>query len=254
MIARPDGIAPFENVLFFDTLDSTQSFARRLVADLENDEQPIAPAVVVARNQVAGRGRGDRRWFSPDGGIYLSMVLPAGPIEASLHRSLGSAVVLAERLREEWQVDARVKWPNDLLVGGRKIAGLLLELVPPKRGSSPRLLIGIGMNLRADAFPETETGGPSTALDTVSPRKVEFDDVLVSILRGFAAEERSPRTTEELLARWTELTIHRPGDPIRLRKGESDWIERRFVGLDEVGRLRVDGPDGIETIASGEVG
>lgn len=254
MMTRPPGLERFENILVFDRVPSTQDLARQLVSTLDDDEISLPCTVVAARRQTKGRGRGDRGWFSPAGGLYLTLVLPVESLEAALHRPLAAAVLLAETLRETFGVDAAIKWPNDVLCGGRKVAGLLLEHVARKSGAGSLLLVGLGLNLeRAALVDGGDATGAAVALDELTGRPVGFDEALTAVLRAFAREESAPRSREAILARWRELAIHRPGDELRVRLGDGRESTGRFAGLDEVGRLELETAAGVERIASADL-
>lgn len=129
----------------YPTLDSTQSQARRLLA------VAARPLVVSATQQRAGRGRLARRWLSPPGGLYLTIAWPVPAVLAQRPQLLSAAVGLAalEALRP-WSTEPALKWPNDLIARGRKLGGMLAELVPPGLGhdaAQPFALIGLGLNV-----------------------------------------------------------------------------------------------------------
>jgi BirA family biotin operon repressor/biotin-[acetyl-CoA-carboxylase] ligase len=123
----------------FDTIDSTQSEAKRLIAQGQGDG-----ALVLAGSQTAGRGRMSRAWHSPPGNIYLSLVLqPSLPLRDWGALTLLSALALVETLDTFGIGGAALKWPNDVLIRGRKVAGMLAEI------EADRLVLGVGVNLNA---------------------------------------------------------------------------------------------------------
>ena len=146
-------------VVRLDTVDSTQSVAFALAERGAADR-----TVVVADQQLAGRGRRGRTWSAPTGTSLLASIIvrPRLPQALLSTLSLTTAVAAAEALRRVAHVDARLKWPNDVLVSGRKIAGILLESrtggVPAPGGSAhagPAIvtIIGVGINLGQREFP-----------------------------------------------------------------------------------------------------
>ena len=110
-------------------MTSTQDVARLLM------EPRPCPDLVIAKTQIAGRGRCGRTWCSPIGGMYATLIVPADDV-----LSARAALAAAGALRQNG-VDVGIKWPNDLIVNGRKIAGLLIEVV------GDQALVGIGVNL-----------------------------------------------------------------------------------------------------------
>lgn len=139
--------------------------------------------VVVAESQIAGRGRRDRQWVSPPrAGLTVSVLLrpgPAVPSSAFGWLPLLAGVALAEAVTRVSAVDSALKWPNDLLVGDRKCAGILAEV------SGDAVVVGIGLNVstRAEELPET-TGVPATSLRVAGAESTDRDPLLRALLRG----------------------------------------------------------------------
>jgi BirA family biotin operon repressor/biotin-[acetyl-CoA-carboxylase] ligase len=134
--------APFD-VEFHDSIPSTNTRAREVAADGAED------VVVLADEQTGGRGRLDREWVAPSGGIWLSLVLrPAVPPSQAPIFTLAAAVA-ATRAAREAGVDAEIKWPNDVLVDDRKLVGILTEM----EGEADRVswvVVGVGINANVD--------------------------------------------------------------------------------------------------------
>ncbi len=162
------------------TAESTQAVALRLGVEGAMDR-----TVVVADHQSAGRGRRGRAWTDAPGTSLLASILVRPRVPPSLWPafSLTTAVAVAEALRRLAGVDARLKWPNDVLVGGRKIAGILLE---SRIGAAPVLLIGVGINLAQHEFPP-ELGGRATSVALETGRAVGRDAMLEAVLEEFDA-------------------------------------------------------------------
>jgi len=133
-----------KNLLVFDELDSTNSTAKELA--LAGAEEGT---VVLARTQNQGRGRFDRIWQSPEGGIYLSFILrPKVSAEKTSLLPFVAALALTKTI-DSYGLHATIKWPNDVRVNGKKIAGILLESEVIGH-SSNYVVVGIGMNLNID--------------------------------------------------------------------------------------------------------
>lgn len=151
----------------FDTLDSTNAQARRMIASGEIAED----ACLIARQQTAGRGTNGRSWVSPrDAGLYMSLVLfdVAADGRSMPWITTACGVACAEVLRQEFTIDVRVKPINDLMLNGGKLGGILTE-ASIEDGRSAWLIVGVGINLRrtqlgdvaqpnGPAFVETEVG------------------------------------------------------------------------------------------------
>jgi len=154
LVRSPDTPFPWEiperesRIHFFETTDSTMDIARELARKGCPDF-----TVVIAETQTSGRGRMDRNWWSPKGGLYFTLVLrPHIPPAMSPLINFGAALVLARTLQEFCGVDARVKWPNDVLIHGRKVSGMLSEM--EAAGDQVSFVnIGIGINMNNDLPP-----------------------------------------------------------------------------------------------------
>ncbi|MDO3701205.1 biotin--[acetyl-CoA-carboxylase] ligase [Micromonospora sp. C28SCA-DRY-2] len=157
--------------------------------------------VVVAERQTAGRGRRGRVWQSPPrAGIATSVLLrpgeavpergwPAAPSTGYGWLPLLAGVALVEAVALLAELDAGLKWPNDLLVGDAKCAGILAEAVPASRaGEPPAIVLGVGLNvtLRADELPANPTGLPATSLQLAGAAATDRDPLLRALLRAVA--------------------------------------------------------------------
>ena len=180
---------------YFDTIDSTSTAARRLAA-----AGAVEGTVVIADTQTKGRGRLGRTWASPPlRNLYLSIVLrPPLAVAAAVQLTLVAGVAVAETIRE-WVPDVAIKWPNDVVVDGRKLAGILTEMeADDDRVRFVILGIGVNLNVAPEDFPE-ELRHKATALSAAAGRPIErttFADRLLSHLderytlflaNGFAA-------------------------------------------------------------------
>lgn len=161
------------SVLRFDELPSTNDHAATLARDPDADG-----CVVVARAQSAGRGRFDRRWDSPAGmGVWMSVVLrPAPEFRRPVVLTAWVAVAVARVVAASIDRPARIKWPNDILVDGRKIAGILIE-------QRPDVIVGIGLNVNQveDGLTSANLGG-ATSLRMLTGRTHGTDQVLTSLI------------------------------------------------------------------------
>lgn len=173
------GLCP--EVRFFPEIDSTN----RIAVEWAGAGAPDW-AIVVTDYQTAGRGRFDRKWFAPPGDcLMFSLVLrPACEREQAPLANLAAAVALSETI-EEIGLLSRLKWPNDVLVGGGKVAGILSEAVPAGRaGAGDRpltLVLGIGVNVNVREFPP-ELAASATSLLMQAGRPFARTGILRSFL------------------------------------------------------------------------
>lgn len=242
--AWPQGYALKE----FESLDSTNEEARRLAAS----DTPV-PIWIRAERQTAGRGRRGRAWESPAGNLAATLLLrPDRPASECAQLSFVAALAAAETVATFLPAsEIRVKWPNDVLAGGRKIAGILLESASGA-GSVPLwLAIGIGLNL---AHHPEGTEFPATCVAAQGAAPPVPRDALLHLAAGFAkwydmwrAEGFAP-IRDAWLARAAKL-----GERIRARL-TSEEISGVFEGIDETGALILREAQGrTRLIAAGEV-
>ncbi|MBB4040872.1 BirA family biotin operon repressor/biotin-[acetyl-CoA-carboxylase] ligase [Microvirga flocculans] len=215
---------------------------------------------VIATQQLAGRGRHGRQWSSPPGNLYASLLL-IDPCELNLAPQLGfvAGLALHEAVESVIGVGAprlALKWPNDLLLGGAKVAGLLLEGHRLRPEGPLAVVIGIGVNV---AFAPTATPYPATTLQEVRPG-LNRDDVFCALssafARTFSAWKSSLRTTTTdpfgaIRRLWLERAAGIGQEvTLRLPSGERKGI---FEGLDRFGRLQLKGADGMELVDAGDL-
>ncbi|WP_058303861.1 biotin--[acetyl-CoA-carboxylase] ligase [Gorillibacterium timonense] len=179
----------------YETVGSTQNEARSwAVAGAPHG------ALVMAEEQRSGRGRMGRVWHSPSGkGLWMSLVIRTGlTLEQAPHLTLVTAVAVCRAIRQATGADARLKWPNDILIGGRKIAGILVELQATEaRMQSLVVGIGISVNLDQADFPD-ELQEKATSLRLVTGNKVDRTGLAIHVVHsleemtGFYLKEGFP--------------------------------------------------------------
>ncbi|HEX8191048.1 MAG TPA: biotin--[acetyl-CoA-carboxylase] ligase [Pyrinomonadaceae bacterium] len=237
-------------VLRFDSLPSTNTEAARQAA-LGAPEG----LCVVAREQTAGRGRRERSWVSPrDAGLYLSVVLR--PTSEARHWpliTLAAALAAREALSEACGLEADIKWPNDLLAGGRKLCGILAETAEGARGRA--VVLGVGVNLRRGSFPE-ELSDTATSVEEQTGRAPDAEGLLAALTGALSARYETlhaPGGAAEILRDWQRHSTYAHGRRVRVAlAGES--FEGTTRGLDADGALRVETDGGeIRTVRAGDV-
>ena len=243
--------APQANVVWMDDLDSTVALAERLMESwLESDEGRLPETLLVAGRQHAGRGRGTHTWASPPGGLYANWLawLPAGEL-AVLPMAVG--VTLATAIEALWPAaEIGLKWPNDLVVKGGKVGGILCQ----SRGSGEFIWVsaGFGINLTADPDVALGNGVRAVSLRTLGWPGDPHDGVRA--LTSAFLENVHPALAdgEETRRRWVARSVHRTGDPIRLRLKEG-VVEGRFAGFDRDCRLGLEVNGEVHHYSIGEV-
>jgi BirA family biotin operon repressor/biotin-[acetyl-CoA-carboxylase] ligase len=243
-------LPPFFRLRHFERIDSTNDEAMRLA-----EAGAAEGTLIVARAQSAGRGRRGRAWISPPGNLYGSLVLrPACAVSEAAQLGFAASLAVAESAAHVLPraVSVTCKWPNDVLVGGEKLAGILLQSRAAAGGAAlDWLVLGIGVNL---ASHPAGTEFPATSLAAAGAAEVTpetFLPILAERLLAWYAAWRAPAGFAALRDAWL-ARAYGLGGPIRVRLPSAE-IGGRFAGLDEQGRLVLDGPAGRQHIAAAEI-
>ena len=167
-------------IVYLESVDSTNRFAREMAKAGAADG-----TLVVANEQTGGRGRRGRGWISPAGeGIFMSLILrPDIALEDAAKLSLVTALAVANAIERVTGLDARIKWPNDIVCGGRKVCGMLLEM-DVAEGRLESVVAGIGINVHQMQFPE-EIQNTAASLDLLLGRRISRKEVIHAFLAAF---------------------------------------------------------------------
>jgi BirA family biotin operon repressor/biotin-[acetyl-CoA-carboxylase] ligase len=248
LAGSPDALYPWEfqerekNIHYFDKIPSTMDIAR----DLARKGCPSF-TVVIAGIQTKGRGRLKRNWLSDEGGLYFTMVVrPEIPVVMSSRVNFMASVVLAGTLRDMFGIEAVVKWPNDILVGDRKLSGMLSEM--ETEGEMVSFInIGIGVNANNDPVFDEPI---STSLKRLVGSNVSRKEILDSFLNSFE-KAINKGNYDNIMLEWkrNSMTLN--------RKVKIVTVAGEFYGtavdIDENGSLLLKQPDGkIKTVLFGD--
>ena len=238
------------NLYCFNTIDSTNTRAKELAA-------LGAPhgTVLIADSQTGGRGRMGRSFHSPAGsGIYLSMLLrPECPAKDLMHLTCATAVAAADGIQASTGLRPGIKWTNDLVVGQRKLGGILTELTLNSQGNVDYAVIGIGINCNQQItdFPD-DIRQIATSLAAATQKTIDRAAVIAHILVALQ------KMNENLLDSTAPLTRYRAdcitiGKEISLVRGD-EVRHGKALDVDNDGALVVEFSDGqIQAVQSGEV-
>ena len=134
-----------QQAYYFDSLDSTQNQALKMAGDPANDG-----SVIIAEKQTGGKGRSGRKWVSPEGGIWLSLILyPKFDISITTLFPIASALALSKAIEQVFKISPELKWPNDLTIKSKKLAGMLVD-VSLESNKIEKLVLGVGINFDVD--------------------------------------------------------------------------------------------------------
>jgi len=227
---------------YFSEADSTMDIAKEMA-------RRGCPhfTVVIAGRQEQGRGRLKRVWLSAEGGLYFTMVLrPPVPTAQATRINFLAALVLAQTLRRLYGIDANVKWPNDILVNGKKISGMLSEM-EAESDMVTFINIGIGVNINNDPA-DREPG--ATSLKRIFGKEFSRKELLTDFLDAFENRLES-LSLDAVIPEWKlyTMTLGRPVKIVTIR----ETVEGVAVDVDENGALLLQLPDGsFKKIVSGD--
>ncbi len=250
--AKLEALLPQVPIHLFDTIDSTNRYAKQLVS-----EGCPAPTLVLAHSQSGGRGRLGRSFSSPKGGIYFSLVLspPSSVLLASLI-TCAAAVATARAIEEVCGISCGIKWVNDLFLGGRKVSGILTEgVLNVESATLSSVVVGIGINFSTpqQAYPAVLRPIVTSLYDTSSqvPEGVDASSLvalLVTTLIGFSETLTERNFLPEYRSRSIVL-----GKEIVIRSQKKQH-KALAIAIDDEAHLVVETEDGERQIlSSGEV-
>lgn len=239
-----------QTIHYYAETDSTN-----LQAKLAADKGAGEGTLFVADKQTAGRGRRGRNWESPAGtNIYFTLLLrPEFAPDMASQVTLVMGMAVAEAIREYCGLDARIKWPNDVVIGGKKVCGILTEL--GLQGSSiDHLIVGVGINVGRQEFPP-EIAATATSLAEEKNCKIDRTELLTCVMDQFEVlyeEFVQKEGLHSLRKQYDMLLINRDREVRVLDpKGEYTGVAR---GITDAGELIVELSDGtVNYVYAGEV-
>jgi BirA family biotin operon repressor/biotin-[acetyl-CoA-carboxylase] ligase len=246
------GLAEKVNLYVFDTTDSTNAEVtrRRTLAPVSATDHGEV-TVCVADTQTAGRGRRGRVWRSPPGeNLYMSLGLTVDggfPALEGFSLVIGSAV--ADALERLGVPQVGLKWPNDILHDGRKLAGILIELQGEIEGSA-QVIAGIGLNVNMREAPDVDQ--PWASLSQVVPETVwRRNNLTAELLNSIlaATEEFATQGFRRFKQAWQQRDVFFDRDLTALQAD----LQGLGRGIDDGGNYRIETGNGIETVKAGEI-
>ena len=239
-----------QKIVYFDQIDSTNIKAKELA-----EQGCPSGTLVVADKQVAGRGRRGRNWDSPSGtGIFMTLMLKPeiNPNNASM-LTLVAALAVAEAIKDVTGLDARIKWPNDIVINGKKICGILTEM-SAQFDYINHIVIGIGINVHNEAFPEEISAVAGSILLESGGRRFRRAEIIEKTLEHFEEYYEIYLQTEDLSA----LTADYNALLVNMNKqvkvlDPKDGFEGKAMGITAKGELIVDTWESRKLVSSGEV-
>jgi BirA family biotin operon repressor/biotin-[acetyl-CoA-carboxylase] ligase len=240
---------PLGELRYFDAVGSTNdealAWARKNAPDL---------SLIIADEQTLGRGRLDRPWFTPPGtALAFSLILFPTPEERPyVSRLVGLAALSVAEAVQKLGLNPQIKWPNDVLLNQRKLAGVLIEASWVEEEIA-FVVIGIGVNILKRAVPETDIlRFPGISLEGALGHPVEREPVLRDILERFIAH-RPELGTDTFMNQWGAALAYR-GRQVRVEMGGDQTVSGRLEGILADGSLRLRDDNGKSvTVRFGDV-
>ena len=235
-----------QSILYYPSLPSTMDVAKKLV------EEGIAEGtVIVAGEQTGGRGRMGRKWFSPPGtSLSLSIILhPALSLLPKLN--MVASLSVSQSVERITALEPTIKWPNDVLINGKKLSGILIETI--FEGNELKAAIaGIGINIKLDPSAFPEISAISTSLSNESEREVSRREMMYSLLEEFDQLYLDLNRGEPIYERWL-VRLETLGKLVQVKWG--DTVDEGYVeAVNADGSLVLKRSDGsVITMVAGEV-
>ena len=240
---------PLGDVRYFDSVGSTNTEALAWATSGAKDL-----SLVIADEQTAGRGRLDRKWFTPKGAaLAFSLILrPTAKEKPFLTRTVGLAALAVANSLQTRGLVTQIKWPNDVLLDGYKVAGILIESVW-SGDEADCLVIGIGVNVFKEAAPPADLlQFPATSLEKSLGPGIEREKVLHDILAGIIAL-RPHLGSDSFISSWEKVLAFRD-EQVEIEEGKGTSLTGKLLGLEPDGSLRLSNENGkLITVHFGDV-
>lgn len=238
-----------QNIHYFSEIDSTNNVAKKLA-----EEGAKEGTIIIAETQTRGRGRRGKQWISPAGGVWMSIILrPQIPPSEAPQLTLMTGVAVAETIKK-LGLDVGIKWPNDILIGSRKVCGILTE-ANAKFSTLDYVVVGIGIdaNVNTENFP-SDVQKAATSLKKELNEDIRGPELVQEFLKIFedTYNEFKEGNFTEILGEWRRMskTI---GSYVEVRKQLGKIVRGEAVGITNEGALILELDNGnLRKVISGE--
>ncbi|ABX12880.1 biotin--[acetyl-CoA-carboxylase] ligase [Nitrosopumilus maritimus] len=242
-----------QHAFYFDSTDSTQNQALKMAIEPENNG-----AIIVAEKQTGGRGRSGRKWVSPKGGIWFSIILhPRFDISITTLFPIASALALSIALEKTFKISPELKWPNDITIKGKKLAGMLVD-VSLESNKIENLVLGVGINFDVDVkqIEKNLKGTPNFyGVASLNEKKIKIRPV--ELVQSFLVELEKiyklldTKQTKKIISEWTKRssTI---GKNVKLNTVDGE-IKGKAIRIDDDGALVVSDNKDTNRVIAGDI-
>ena len=233
-------------VHLFETLDSTMDAAKKLAK-----EGAVEGTVVIAEEQMAGRGRFDRSWMSEPGKDLLFSVVFRPEAAQAPYINMAAALTVCSTVGHATGLDTAIKWPNDVKLVGRKVSGILVESMV-SRSNIEYTVLGVGLNVNSNPAAVPEIAATATSMYRESGRTFDRTEILIEVLRELDSRYALIRAGRSMREEWASR-LETLGRNVAVH-WQDNTEEGTATGVDEMGNLILTKPDGTtKSIVAGEV-
>lgn len=237
-----------KNIYFFDEITSTNEYAKTIANNVEEG------TIVVAKKQTKGKGRLDRKWISSKNeGIYFSLILkPEIEVFKIMQITLIAGISLCETIKQMANIDAKIKWPNDILINNKKVCGILTEL-NAQIDNIFYIILGIGINVNNEKF-DQDLKQKATSLYLETNKNIEKQKILACFLKNFEQKYfiyKKEKSFDPFLKQYKDLCVNLNKKAKILHKGKE--IIGEVIDISHLGEIVFKTDTDILKISSGEV-
>lgn len=239
-----------ENIVLFDVTDSTHALARKIITEMDEESQKLGATLILADRQDKGEGRGGRKWESPEGGLYLNWLRSGLTANTIAQLPMLAAAAAHDAVTRIGISGARIKWPNDILVDGRKIAGIL---VYARHGGVSWVSVGLGVNLESVPVIGEGDGPPATSVaEQIGPGDVKAwrQQIVCGFIHGL---DRLMADPGPAIDGWRSLLVQQPGDTVNIRLASGSVASGILVDVTEEGFLKIRANGKQRVITGGDI-
>ncbi len=233
------------DIFYYPSLASTMDLAKKLA-----DEGGREGTVIFCDEQTEGRGRQGRRWFASQSGSILMSVIFRPTLDQLPQLNMLGSLSIVRSIHRVARIRSAVKWPNDVLIDGRKVAGILMENVLQGEQLQATIL-GVGLNVSLDVSSFPEISSIATSLSAETKRDFNRNDVLRTLLEEMDTLYEALKRNEDIYHQWLPH-VDTLGKAVRIRSGESEE-EGLAESINPDGSITLRRADSsLVTIATGE--
>ena len=242
-----------QKAYYFDSIDSTQNQALKIANEPENNG-----AVIIAATQTGGKGRTGRKWISPKGGIWLSIILhPKFDISITTLFPIASSLALSKAIENTFEITPELKWPNDLTIKGKKIAGILVDAAF-ESNKIESLVLGVGINFNVDikAIKKTLKDTPNFyGVASLSEQNKKVKPI--QLVQNFFVELEkiyellNKKQTKKIILDWTKRSSTL-GKNVEINTTDGK-IKGKATKIDEDGALIISNKNKTEKVIAGDI-